>query len=440
MLYVIGCKDLPIGDNFLEKPPSVSVTGDTIFSKLESAQRYLFSGYEHLYYGIRIPTGDRNILNYCLLEALSDLDNSYLGWTGAPGMYYSGVYNSSIEGSDTWSSKYPFYKVHIWLSIRTGYNFLKNIDRVPDADENTKKTMKAEARMIIATTYTDPYRHFGGGLPWLSRAVDVSKEMKFPRLNSLATIDSIIGLIDKAIPDLPWTIADPSNWDGRFTQAGAMGLKARLLLFAASPVFNSGAPYLNGNAAQQKMTWHGKYDANLWKSAADAAKALIDKAEATGNYKLVKTGNPRVDFRNAYTQRNNGEVLISTRMQFRGSTPWGMMSQILSDGTSSTNYNYVEMFPMANGLAITAPGSGYLATNPYVNMDPRMYETILTNGDAFQGRTAELWIGGRDRLTAVGMRGISGHQLRKFALDQNAATSMGAITQWPHLRLAEIYL
>ncbi len=442
MLYIIGCKDLPVGNDFLEKPPSVSVTIDTIFSKLEFAQRYLFSGYANLYYGIRTDLGARNMINSCLLECLTDLDNSYLNWTGGPNIYYSGVYDGSIENAQAISSKYPFYKVHIWQSIRIGYNFLKNIDRVPDADENTRKTMKAEARMIIANTYTDLYRHYGGGLPWLGRAVDVSEELKFPRLTSLATLDSIIGLIDKAMPDLPWTIADASNWDGRFTQAAAMGLKARLLLFAASPVLNSDAPYLDGDAAQKKMSWHGKYDANLWKRAADAAKALIDKAEATGNYKLVKTGNPRVDFRNAYTQRNNGEVLISTRVEFRCATnlPWGMISQIWQQGTSSPNYNYVEMFPMANGLAITDPGSGYLATNPYANRDPRLYETILTNGDAFQGRTAELWIGGRERLTAAAAKGVSGHQLRKFILDQNTATSMGAITQWPSLRLAEIYL
>ena len=442
MLYVVGCKDLPLGDNFLEKPPSVSVTSDTIFSKLAFAQRYLFSGYANLYYGIRTDLAARNMVNACLLESLSDLDNSYLSWTGAPSIYYNGVYTGASEDAAAINTKYPFYKVHIWQSIRIGYNFLKNIDRVPDADENTRKTMKAEARMIIATTYTDLYRHYGGGLPWLGRAVDVSEELKFPRLTSLATLDSIIGLIDKAIPDLPWTIADPSNWDGRFTQAAAMGLKARLLLFAASPVLNSDTPYLDGDAAQKKMSWHGKYDANLWKMAADAAKVLIDKAESTGNYKLVKTGNPRVDFRNAYTQRINGEVLISTRVEFKCSTTlaWGMTSQILNEGTSSPNYNYVEMFPMANGLPITDPGSGYVTTNPYANRDPRMYETILTNGDAFQGRTAKLWIGGRERLTSAATRGASGHQLRKFALDQNTATSMGAITQWPHLRLAEIYL
>lgn len=441
LFLTICCNEFPVGDNFLEKPPSVDVTGDTIFSKLEFAQRYLFAGYANLYYGLRTDLGPRNMINSCLLESLSDLDNSYTTWTGAPGMYYSGNYNSSIENTQAISSKYPFYKGTTWKSIRIGYNFLKNVDRVPDIDENTKKVMKAEARMIIAMTYVDLYRHYGGGFPWLGRAVDVNEEMKFPRLTSLATLDSIVGLIDKAIPDLPWTVSDPSNWDGRFTQAGAMGLKARLLLFAASPVLNSNTPYLEGEASEKKMCWHGKYDPALWKRAADAAKALLDKVESAGGYGLVKTGNSRTDFRNAYTQRNNGEILISTRIQFRSPTnlAWGMIGQILQ-GTSSPLYNYVEMFPMANGLPISDPNSGFNPNNPYANRDPRMYETILTNGDAYQGRTAELWIGGRERLTAGAQRGASGHHLRKFALDQNTATSMGAITQWPSLRLAEIYL
>lgn len=441
LFFAVSCNDLPLGNNFLEKPPSVDVTADTIFSNLEFAQRYLFAGYANLYYGIRTDLGTRNYINSNLLESITDLDNSYISWTGAPNFYYTGNYNSSIENPQAIATKMPWYKPLVWQGIRIGYNFIKNIGRVPDADDNTRKLMKAEARMIIAMCYTDLYRHYGGGLPWLGRAVDVNEEMKFPRLTSMATLDSIVALIDKAIPDLPWSITDQSNWDGRFTQAAAMGLKARLLLFAASPILNDATPFLDGDASTQKMCWHGKYDANLWKRAADAAKELIDKAESTGKYFLVKTGNPRLDFRNAYTQRNNGEVLISTRIQFRCATnlAWGMIAQILQ-GTSSPTYTYVEMFPMANGLPITNPASGFLATNPYVNRDPRLYETILVNGDAFQGRTAELWIGGRERLTASATRGASGHHLRKFALDQNTATSMGAITQWPHLRLAEIYL
>jgi starch-binding outer membrane protein, SusD/RagB family len=78
-----------------------------------------------------------------------------------------------------------------------------------------------------------------------------TEDTDLPRLTSKATLDSIVSLIDTAIPDLPWEIEDKSNWDGRFTQASAMGLKARILLFGASPLFNDSAPFLEGEASSK---------------------------------------------------------------------------------------------------------------------------------------------------------------------------------------------
>jgi hypothetical protein len=98
------------------------------------------------------------------------------------------------------------------------------------------------------------------------------------------------------------------------------------------------------------------------------------------------------------------------------------------------------MFPMANGLPITDPASGYNPDDPYINRDPRLYETARVNGDTYQGRPAELWIGGRDRTNATNTVAATGYPMRKFILDANAATSYGSVIQWPYLRLAEIYL
>ncbi len=441
MFFFIGCETLPLGDNFLEKPPSVDVTVDTIFSSLEYAKRYLFAGYRTLYYGLVIDRAEHNILDSNLLESITDINHSNLSWTGAPALYYSGLYNSSQENST--DTKYAWNKPQRqWLGIRIGYNILKYADRIPDASEAEIKSLKAEARMFIAMHYTDIYRHYGG-VPWMSKAVDVNDDMYFPRLTSKATIDSIVSMIDRAIPDLPWVISDLSNDDGRFTQAAAMGLKARVLLFGASPVFNSNTPYRDGEASQLNLTWHGGYDPNLWKRAADAAKELIDKIEAQGGYALVNTGDPRADFTRAYAARGNGEVLISTRREFRSpnqsARPYGVIPQITNQ-TSNPTFNYVQMFQMTNGLHWDEPGSGYDPANPYVNRDPRLYESVLTNGDRYQGRTAELWAGGRERVNPNANLGLSGHLQRKFLMDRNTATSVATITHWPYLRLPEIYM
>ena len=445
LLLAMGCKKFEVGNNFLEKPPSVDVTKDTIFSNLEYANRFLTGAYRTLHYGYLYNLSRRGIgMAADILESLTDLTQSFRKDGGVNNIYYSGQYSAGTENGN--STKYSFTGEDNWKGIRNAWLFIENIDRVPDADENTKKELKAEARMIIAMHYCDMYRHYGG-LPWVNHSYSMSDKMEFPRLTTLATLDSILAVIDKAIPDLPWTLSDISNQDGRFTQASAMGLKARILLFAASPLFNSAAPYLDGEASAAKMAWHGGYDANLWKKAADAAKELITKIESQGGYALVKTNNPRKDFRKAYYERGNGEILISTRVYYKttdakgnNSYTYAGLDLMLGHGIACPTQEYVDMFPMANGLPITDPASGYNPNNPYINRDPRLYETALVNGDTYQGRTAELWIGGRERKSQSQWRAATGYDLRKWVLDNDAATSRGSIIQFPYLRLAEIYL
>lgn len=438
VLLAAGCEKFKIGNDFLEKPPSVDVTKDTIFSNLEYGKRFLTGAYATLHYGLTYDRSAKGIgMDADILESLTDLTQTFKLDGGVSRYYYSGQYNAGTENGST-STKYNFLHEDNWKGIRMAHIFIQNIDRVPDADEKTKKELKAEAKMIIAMHYSDMYRHFGG-LPWVNHAIDINENFQFPRLTSLATLDSITNLIDQAIPDLPWTLNDLSNQDGRFTQASAMGLKARILLFAASPLFNSQSPYLDGEASQQKMTWHGGYNANLWQKAAEAAKKLIDKVESQGGYGLVNTGNHRKDFQKAYYQRGNGEILISTRIGYQIDAFLALLIP-REHGVACPTQEYVDMFPMANGLPITDPASGYDPNDPYKNRDPRLYETALVNGDNYQGRKVELWIGGRERLSARQWRAGSGYGMKKYLLDFDNATSLGAVVQFPYLRLPEIYL
>lgn len=445
ILISTGCEKLKLGNAFLEKPPSVDVTQDTIFSSLEFANRFLTGAYATLPYPYLYNLDSRGIgMAADVLEGLTDLAQSFRLDGAVNQVYYAGQYSAGTENGN--NTKYTFTGEYNWLGIRRAYILIENIDRVPDADESTKKEMKAEARMIIAVHYCDMYR-FYGGLPWVNHALGLNEKMEYPRLTSLATVDSIVALIDKAIPDLPWTLTDLSNNDGHFTQAGAMGLKARILLFAASPLFNNSEPYLDGEASTAKLTWHGGYDANLWKRAMDASKELITKIESQGGYALVNTGNPRMDFRKAYYDRGNGEILISTRVYFRtgdasgsNSYEYAGMALFQGHGIACPTQESVDMYDMANGLPITNPASGYDPNNPYINRDVRLYESALVNGDTYQGRTAELWIGGRERQSQSAWRAGSGYDSRKFILDNDAATSRGSIIQFPLLRLPEIYL
>lgn len=441
LLVFNSCDDVEFGNAFLEKEPSVDVTKDTIFGSSELALRYLTQGYATLPYGLNLDwDAKNNKLGMDVMESLSDLNHSFLSWGGANSLYYNGQYAAATESISA-NTKFNFITEDTWRGIRIGYIFIENADKIPDATKEFKLRLKAEAKVLIALHYTDMYRNFGG-LPWVERAYTATDAPQLPRLTSLETLNKIVALLDEAIPDLPLVLTDLSTTDGRFTKASAMGLKSRLLLFGASPLFNAPSAYLEGAASTKLMTWHGKYDANLWKLAADAAKDMLD----AGGYQLVTTtsGNYRKAFQDAYYKRGNNEILISTRRRFRSGSYWATNFYFYQSadgyGCGNPTKNYVDMFPMANGMEIKDAGSGYNENNPWVNRDPRLYETVRVNGDAFQGRTAELWIGGRERPNESGNRSRSGFGLKKFLLDADAATSVQSIVQWPYLRLAEIYL
>ena len=90
--------------------------------------------------------------------------------------------------------------------------------------------------MCMAIAYAHMLR-FLGGVPILDHAVQTDEEMKYPRNTFAETVDFIVKLCNEAAPDLPWTVSAVES--GRLTRAAALGLKLRILCFAASPTFNS---------------------------------------------------------------------------------------------------------------------------------------------------------------------------------------------------------
>jgi len=444
VLLFTSCEKTKFGNEFLEKPPGVDVTIDTIFNSLELSERFLWNAYATLPYGLNLSWGSDKAdkLGMDILESLSDLNHSYLAWGGANQLYYTGQYSAGIENSSS-KTKYHYTREQSWAGIRKAWIFIANADVIPDATEEEISQLKAEAMMIIALHYTDMYRHFGG-LPWVNKAFYPGDDIELPRLDARTTLDSIVSLIDRSAKDLPWMVEDVENWDGRFTKASALGLKVRILLFGASPLFNDDTPYMNGQASTENMTWFGSYDEGMWNRVVDAGKEFIDALEAEGEYGLVNTGNPRQDFQDGYYTRGNSEVLIGTRVRYQSPGLWSGNYYFYQSadkyGTACPTQEYVDMFDMANGLAIDDPDSGWDPENPWANRDPRLYETVLVNGDDFQGRTAELWIGGRERKNANFKGTKSGYGLRKFLLDRDNATSFNSVVHWPYLRLGEVYL
>ncbi len=435
----LSCEDVKFGDGFLEKAQSEDLNLDSVFSRKLYAEQALSQVYRSLPYGLLTGTGaGNNKIHLDLLESLTDLNHSSLTYGGVMTQYYSGALNSSTDPS---RAKYSFINDGGWKGIRDAYIFINNVDRVPDMTVEEKTIRKAEAKMIIALHYAEMFRHFGG-LPLVDRVYTPSETPEFKRMTAEQTLAHIVGLLDEVALELPWNIANPVVDDGRMTAAGAMGLKIRVLLFAASPLFNDATPFMDGDASTEKIVWFGAKNNNRWNAVVTACEAFISRLNNEGGYGLVNnTGNSRTDFRKAYYERNNNEVLISTRKGYKRDNLLNAFFEHVGYGIGNTTLDYVDMFPMADGTEFDWNNPLH-AQYPFFDAsgnpvrDPRLYESVLVNGDVFQGRKAELYIGGRERT--IERRNMTGFVIRKFRLDVNSAA--GTVVHWPYLRLPEIFL
>ena len=246
---------------------------------------------------------------------------------------------------------------------------------------------------------------------------------ELPRATVEETVNYMINLLDEAAatPQLPWDLGtDDTNWQGRFTKAAAMGLKCKILLFAASPLFNDNVPYCTEppqDAVTNHQVWYGAYKPELWDQCLQACVDFFTELQSRGYYELTQaTEATAKGYRDAYnkayfTRENNKELLISTHIsrfgKFNSWDEWQYIFVNSGNGTVITGgltptLEFMEMFPMSNGepFQLNTATDLFYTDNDYNKpiRDPRLYETMLVNGTQFGDHAAELWIGGRDNI------------------------------------------
>lgn len=465
LLTLSSCEDFALGDKFLQKPPSNDITIDTIFSTAEMARRVLWNSYDYLPYGYS-TSNFFTAMKKGNIEGLTDLNQGYCNDSGELQIYYPGKYTADVENSNKSGtismnniSKFRFKEFGSWSGIRHAWLFYENVDRVPDMSAEEKSRMKAEAKILVAIFYANMFRHYGG-LPLIDHSLRAD-ELKFPaRATVQETVDFIIRLLDDAAacPDLPWVLpeGEQDNWYGRVTKASAMGLKVRVLLFAASPLFNDTKPYYPGEASDKHLTWYGDRQDSRWQAVADAALAFFKTMKSQGYYRLVEKrdtqkGTSRAAFRDAYYKRGTTETLIASFRNIRTANQNSLLVQSIRWGGFGPTKECFDMFPMADGSEFSWDNEEQ-AKNPFANRDPRLYETIYIDGDDFKGKPIQLFQenpadkvnypkGANFGVYPIDASSVNtGLTSFKFGFDRDGGEFKGRVIQWPHLRLAEIYL
>ena len=444
----VGCEDLKFGDDFLEKPNSDEVPIDTVFASKKYADQAMNQFYKSL--GDFLPT-----LNGChpggrILDTYTDLGyTTYAPWA-------SGALSAASS-----TGSFPFQLAHKEVigdptyGIRKSYVYIENVDRVPDMSDDEKRIRKAEAKVVIGYHYVQMIR-FYGGMPWIERAYTADDMFQFPRMTLEETVDKTVALLDEAAADLPWnTSADEY---GHMTAAAAKALKFRLLLFVASPLFNNTEAYYDGQASAERLTWYGDYQESRWTAALEAGREFLRMNKSNSDYYRIETtdADPRTNYINGYFTKGNQEVIMPS---FR----WGVYGtggtkpfRMYQSGYGAPRGNYADMFQWKEDGSDFDWDNPEHRANPFFDAkgkptrDIRLYENLVVNGDKWEGRKAEVFIGGREGFgtgSSVGQKCQYGYGFRKFIRDANnnkEGTKNNECYNKPYscplIRMPEIYL
>ncbi len=435
-LYSCEKKDL------LDAKPNTDLNEATTFSDSARTMDFLFGTYAEISFafGYRRYTYASNI-SHGTAEGCDEGTSRLAGGT-QPFVY---LFNGTM--SPAFGAPYEYMWTKPWTNIRRANVFIANVDKSPLSESN-KKMAKAEARFLRAWYYSILLRNFAG-IPLIGDKVFAADDkIDMPRNSYEECVNYIVNETDAAAAALP-TEHTSQNY-GRITKGACLGLKSRVLLYAASPLFNGGSTATSEEV--KKLTAYPTADPQRWVKAAEAAKAVIDM----NLYSLYEdnTTAPGYGFSRVFLMRKNPEYILPG-MQGSNKT----MEQFAlppSRGTGTVqvapSHNLAEAFGMRNGKAITDPTSGYNANDPFVNRDPRFGYTFIYNNSLWFSTTTNTKIAvnitytknANGTYTGLGdatLVWIAGYFWRKM-MDENTASNGGPNTErcLPLIRYAEILL
>jgi len=364
-------------------PVTTGISEQDVFSDAKNTMLFLTNIYGRIV--PVIPQTGNNGMRWPGQDAMLEITTD----NGSTNLPTSGVFYNFNAGS--WTERTTTFSSTEWsddyVSIRACNLFLSHIDNVPlsteyQFDANVRSIRKGEAIFLKAFFYSELFKQFGG-LPIIDKVIAITDEMRTPRNTVDETVDYITGLCDQAATLLPEVQPDADY--GRATKGAALALKARVLLYAASPLWNN-------QAKPDDSPFRGKYDPAKWRKAAEAASAVI----AMNRYEL------HPDISTLFITRVNPELIFVHLNQ-----PCSYMTSISvpnklypagnfgKSGCNQVTYNMVKEYEILNNgkaYSIDDSQSGYDPNNPYINRDPRFYRDCMFNGYHFQNKITQFGI------------------------------------------------
>lgn len=331
-------------------------------------------------------------------------------------------YWTSTLGSNRYINKnywYPIKKVNVFME-----KF--NRENLASTEPATLNRMEGEMRTIRAFCYFKLINIFNG-VPLITKPFSIDDDFNIPRNSYDEVMQFVLEELDKAIPLLPEEKYS-SSLQGHLTKGAAMALKSRALLYYASPKYNP-----NNDRAR-------------WQAAADAAEDVMKMG-----YSLFP------DYRTMFLEENiyNSEMIWQRPYNHEN---WTTINYAFVELSLYPNgykgychvtplQNLVDAYETVRGI-LPKDDPDYDPQNPYIERDPRFYETVLYDGRFWKGREVETFLpGGKDTnegTVSPWNATRTGYYLWKFAdttvVNPGKTGDRAGDTPWPWIRYSEVLL
>lgn len=412
LLALSACKN-----DFLERAPGVNLSEEEVF-----ADPVLAAQFGDNSYSFRVNDYMRFATDQASTAQLAD--EAVHGASHSSIMpFYNGLYHSIVENNAAFND-IGFMWDQSYKGIRNCNVMLTRLADVPWTSSQDPDRIRGEQLFLRAFYYFELTKRFGG-VPIFDRPYDVNENSDIPRSDYQTCVDFMLAdlaMADALLPAAYDQTSGPNSTSnfGRATQGAARALRARILLYAASPRDNA------------------NNDLEKWKAAADAAKSVMD----LNTYHLQETYDNILNVPNSteyiWIHIRGPRAPILNFLNFSVKSPGSGGDA----GTMNPTQNHVDLYGMKEtGLSITDPNSGYDASEPYAGRDPRFYANILYNDAPWQGRRMQLWNGGLDYRAGNPTYSITRYYNRKYWPEvYGIGGTQMALLNYVYFRYAEILL
>ena len=305
---------------YLDIVPDNVPTLDYAFRMRTTAEQYLYTCYSFL----------PNLASKAVDPARFGADEMWLPSVdhSANQMIARGEQNTNGPYNNYWNGTSS--ATDLWMAVSQCNIFLDHIGDVPDMDPFEKDRWAAEVKVLKGYYYFYLLRMYGA-IPVMKKNIPIyasGEDVRVIQQPVDSVFSYIVSLLDEAREDLMVEVEDRNTELGRITLPIDLALKAKVLVYAASPLFNGNTDYAGFANSEGTPLFDQTVQIEKWEKAAAACKAAIDTAEALGYalYEFI----PGNEIRNISTETR-------LEMNYRGTVTEEWNPEIIWANTNSTS-------------------------------------------------------------------------------------------------------